>query len=258
MLFRSLNWSHDHAKLLLSEVISANESYLHVLDLASGKAELITPRGADKIVWSGGTFAPDDASMFSVTDKGAEFQRLVRFDLATRKERVLTADIPWDIDDFALSQDGKKIACVANEAGTSVLRILDPETGKVLAQPKLPLGVIGNVKWRGSSEIGFSLNSARSPTDAWSLDVASGDITRWTESETGGIDPAQFAEPELMQIASFDGVKVSGLLYRPDAKKFAGPRPCVVVIHGGPEGQSRPTFEGRYNYFLNELGVALF
>jgi pimeloyl-ACP methyl ester carboxylesterase len=31
----------------------------------------------------------------------------------------------------------------------------------------------------------------------------------------------------------------------------------VVIIHGGPEGQSRPGFLGRWNYFLNELGIAL-
>jgi dipeptidyl aminopeptidase/acylaminoacyl peptidase len=30
-----------------------------------------------------------------------------------------------------------------------------------------------------------------------------------------------------------------------------------VQIHGGPEGQSRPVFLGKNNYFLNELGIAL-
>jgi dipeptidyl aminopeptidase/acylaminoacyl peptidase len=31
----------------------------------------------------------------------------------------------------------------------------------------------------------------------------------------------------------------------------------IVSIHGGPESQSRPTFQARNNYYLNELGVAL-
>jgi dipeptidyl aminopeptidase/acylaminoacyl peptidase len=251
-------WSHDRAKLLLSESISANESYLHLLDLATGKTTLLTARGGEKIAWNGGAFAPDDASFFTVTDKGSEFGRLVRFDLATRAERVFTKDIPWDIADFELSPDGRQIACVANEAGVSVLRILNADSGAVIAQPKIPVGVVGSVKWRGNTELGFSLNSARSPMDAWSFELAMGALTRWTESETGGLDPAQFSEPELVQISSFDGVKLSGFLYRPDAKKFAGPRPCMVVIHGGPEGQSLPTFQGRSNFYLNELGVALF
>jgi dipeptidyl aminopeptidase/acylaminoacyl peptidase len=31
----------------------------------------------------------------------------------------------------------------------------------------------------------------------------------------------------------------------------------LIDIHGGPEGQSRPGFLGRNNYYLNELGIAL-
>ena len=39
--------------------------------------------------------------------------------------------------------------------------------------------------------------------------------------------------------------------------KFSGPRPLIIDIHGGPEGQSRPGFRGRTNYYLNELGIAV-
>src|SRR6202162_4036363 len=48
----------------------------------------------------------------------------------------------------------------------------------------------------------------------------------------------------------------SGFLYKP-AAKFTGKRPVLVVIHGGPEGQSQPTFLVRSNYYLDELGIAL-
>jgi dipeptidyl aminopeptidase/acylaminoacyl peptidase len=56
---------------------------------------------------------------------------------------------------------------------------------------------------------------------------------------------------------TFDGKEISGFLYRPPAAKFPGKRPVLVVIHGGPEGQSQPVFLGRGNYYLNELGIAL-
>jgi dipeptidyl aminopeptidase/acylaminoacyl peptidase len=55
---------------------------------------------------------------------------------------------------------------------------------------------------------------------------------------------------------SFDGKTISGWLYRPPAK-FTGKRPVIVNIHGGPEGQSRPIFQGANNYYLNDLGVAI-
>ena len=49
---------------------------------------------------------------------------------------------------------------------------------------------------------------------------------------------------------------ISGFLYKPPAS-FTGKRPVMINIHGGPEGQSRPGFQGRNNYFLNELGIAI-
>ena len=83
-------------------------------------------------------------------------------------------------------------------------------------------------------------------------------MTRWTRSETGGLDAGVNVEPELVEVRSFDGERVSGFLYRPDAARFPGRRPLIVNIHGGPEGQSRPGFLGRNNYLLNELGIAIF
>src|SRR5437667_9972131 len=49
---------------------------------------------------------------------------------------------------------------------------------------------------------------------------------------------------------------ISGFLYKPPAK-FGGKRPVLLIMHGGPEGQSVPTFLGRNHYLLNELGIAL-
>jgi dipeptidyl aminopeptidase/acylaminoacyl peptidase len=88
------------------------------------------------------------------------------------------------------------------------------------------------------------------------VDVTTGTLERWTESETGGLNAQAFSEPELVRWKSFDGRTISGFLYKP-AARFSGPRPVIVNIHGGPEGQSRPGFQGRSNYYLDELGVAV-
>ena len=107
--------------------------------------------------------------------------------------------------------------------------------------------------------LAFNVNSARSPSDVytWSPDAAKNLATRWTMSETGGIPADRFVEPTLATWKSFDGREISGFLYQPDAKKFPGPRPVIVQIHGGPESQARPGFLGRSNYLINDLGCAL-
>jgi dipeptidyl aminopeptidase/acylaminoacyl peptidase len=97
--------------------------------------------------------------------------------------------------------------------------------------------------------------NAQGPEDVYSLDVATGKLERWTNSETA-VPTKDFPAAELIKWKSFDGKMISGFLYRPPAK-FTGKRPVMVVIHGGPEGQSQPLFLGRQNYLLNEMGIAL-
>lgn len=253
-----LDWSPDDKQLLLSEYISINESRIHLLNHASGEVQLLTPSGGGKVSWTGALFAKDGKSIFVVTDKDSEFQRLCRLDLATKKLTPFGAEARDDVEAFDLSADGRKLAVVSNQEGVSVLRLLDARSGKILRTPKLPLGVIGAMKWHANNrDLAFTLSSARSPNDVYVLDAKTGKTERWTESETGGLDPANFVEPELIRVKSFDGLPVSAFLYRPDAKKFPGPRPVLVNIHGGPEGQSRPIFQARNNYYLNELGVVV-
>ena len=249
------DWSWDGTMLLLTEFVSANESHAHQLDLASGKVTPLTP---EKAVHEGAKFSRDGRSVFVLSDAGSEFTQLVRLDLADGSRTVLTAGHVWDVERFELSPDGKTVAFSTNEDGASALHLLDVATGKEAPTPKTPLGVIGGIEWHENGrDLGFTLDAARAARDAYSLDVTTGEVTRWTESETGGLDPAAFAEPELVKFPSFDGQKVSAFVYRPDATKFPGPRPVIVNIHGGPEGQSRPDFLGRSNYYVNELGCAV-
>lgn len=252
------DWSDDESKLLLMEYISINKSRIYLLDAKSGAKELLTPDEAEPVAYGGAQFARDGKGIFFTSDKDSEFQRLVRMDLRTRAVRTLV-DIPWNVEEFDLSPDGKRIAFITNEDGVGKLHLIDARSGKSQRGPKLPLGIPSGVTWHENGrDIAFSFTSARSPADAYSFDTKSGKLERWTASETGGLNTANFVEPELIKLKSFDGLAVSGFLYRPDAQKFPGKRPVVVIIHGGPEAQSRPIFQARNNYYLNELGVALF
>lgn len=252
------DWSADETKLLLEEYVSANESFIHLLDLKTGTKELLTPKGAEKVAWSGAKFARAGKTFFSTTDHGAEFQRLVEVQVATKTHRVLTVNIPWDVEQFELSPDGSTLAFITNEDGVGVLHLMDAQTGRELKPPKLPLGVLSGLDWHENSrDLAFTLSAAKSPSDAWSLDVKTGKLERWTESETGGLNPENFVEPQLVKLKSFDGLPISAFLYRPDPKKFPGPRPVIINIHGGPESQSRPIFQARNNFYSAELGVAI-
>ncbi len=256
--WQAVDWSADGKKLLVVEGISVNESYLWLVDAATGVKTLVTPKGSgEKVSYGSGKFVPAGNAVYTTTDKDAEFQRLVRLDLASGRQTVLTGKVPWDVEDFDVTHDGKRIAYVTDEDGASVIRVLEVDSGKELRVPGLPLGTVGSLQWHENGrDLGFSFSSARSPSDVYSFDVAAGKLDRWTESETGGLNPESFSEPELVRWKSFDGKPISGYLYKPGAR-FPGKRPVIVNIHGGPEGQSRPAYLGRNNYFMNELGLAM-
>jgi dipeptidyl aminopeptidase/acylaminoacyl peptidase len=234
--------------------VTNNDPYL--LDIASGR---LTPIGDPRkdVAYGELRFAPD-GTLWATSDQNSDVQRLGRLDPRTGAFRPVAPAAKWDVEEFDISKDGRTIAYAVNEAGSSRLYLLDIASGAVRQVPGLPDGQIAGLEFAPWGPLGFSLASAKSPTDAYALDPATLKVTRWTQSETGGLDPAVNVEPELVAVKSFDGLPVSGFLYRPDATRFPGKRPLIVSIHGGPEGQSRPGFQGRNNYLLNELGIAIF
>lgn len=252
-----LDWSPNDRQLLVSQYLSANESYLWLFDTQTGSRTLLTPKGKETVLYESAVFSKDGKGLYVVSDRDSEFQRLAYYDLGNKRYTPLTSKIQWDVEDFDLSEDGKRIAFVTNEDGVSVLHLLDTKTRRELALPKLPNGLIFGLKWhRNNRDLGFTFVSARSTADIYSIDVTTNKQERWTESETGGINTRTFSEADLVRWKSFDGKTISGFLYRP-AQKFTGKRPVIIDIHGGPEAQFRPVFLGRQNYYLNELGAAI-
>jgi dipeptidyl aminopeptidase/acylaminoacyl peptidase len=251
------DWSPDDKKILLLEGLSINESYLWLVDTATGEKTALTPRNAaEKVSYSEARFTKDGKGIYVTTDKDSEFQRLAYIDLETKEPTCLTTSIHWDVDAFDLTRDGKLLAFITNEEGLSVLHVRDTTSGKELPLPRIPMGVIRGLRWhRNGHDLGFSLNNSRSPGDSYSLDVSTEKLERWTVSESA-VKTESFPQAELIHWKSFDGKMISGFLYKPPAK-FSGKRSVLVDIHGGPEGQSQPVFLGRNNYFLNELGIAL-
>ena len=172
----ALDWSPDDSRLLVQEGISINESYLWLVDIATGKKELLTRKGGkEKVAYNYAAFSRDGKGIYALTDKDCEFVRLAYIDLASRKHTYLTTAIPWDIDEFALSHDRSRVAFISNEEGANVLHVRDLATGKDLPLPAMPLGLISGLQWhRNGKDIGFTYINPRSADDAYSLNIESG------------------------------------------------------------------------------------
>ena len=247
-------FSPDGRTLLLGRYTSATSGKLYLLDLVSGKLSDFNPSKTD-IAYAGGAFAPDGKSILVLSDQGSDFKRLVSIDIATGKQSPISPpDLKWDVEDFDLSPDGRLLAYAVNEGGRSRVVVQGFRTKQAVPQPNLPVGIVGGLKFSpDSSQLGITLNAATSPGDVYAFDPGNGTIARWTYSEAGGLDLAALREPELVSFKSFDGLEVPAWVYKP--AKINGKAPVIIDIHGGPEGQDRPGFNTRRQYWAAELGA---
>jgi dipeptidyl aminopeptidase/acylaminoacyl peptidase len=253
-----LDFSPDDQQLIVMNWISINESYMWIVDLATGQKTPLTPEnGTEKVAYGAAQFSRDGTKIYLTTDRDSEFQRLAGVELPEKRYVWLTPDVDWDVSQFRVSWDGRVIAFVTNEAGRDVLRLLDTATGAERAKPVIPVGIIGGLHWhKNNRDLAFDFLDPRRGADVYSLDVTSGKLQRWTFSETGGINTDEFSPPELIRWTSFDNKPITGWLSRPPAR-FAGKRPVIIQIHGGPEAQARPWLSAGNSYLVNELGVAV-
>lgn len=251
-----IDFSPDDKQLLVFNYVSVSDNQLYLIDIAHGSLRKLTDSSVP-VAYEGLQFAPD-GRLWAASDDGSDVKRLGIVNLETSLFEPVVDEKIWDITDFDISQDGRWIAFEVNHAGRSVLKFYDMQSGKVRSVDALPDGVISGVKFAPWGELGITLNSNRTGTDAYSVNPETLVVTRWTKSETGGLDAAENVAPELIEIESFDGEKMSGFLYRPDPDRHKGKRPLIISIHGGPEGHATPRFLGRDNYLINELGIAIF
>ncbi|NWH07821.1 MAG: S9 family peptidase [Alphaproteobacteria bacterium] len=255
----AIDWTQDGSKLLLINSVSVAEDHLYVLDLASGELTEIN-KSDDKIAYVTARFTPDGQSVITALDAGREFLTLARIPVAGGDITWLSSDIAWDVEDFDLSPDGTLIAFSTNENGLSKIHVRRLADGAQVRTPDLPLGIAGGLSFDPEGKhLGFTFSNSQSSGDVWTFAIETGELTRWTASEVGGLDTTKFIVPELIAYPTFDEVDgqkrmIPAFYYKP-AKP--GPLPVIIYIHGGPESQERPGFTTTYQYWLNELGIAI-
>ena len=247
-----VDWSSDGSKILVQQYISITKSRIFTLDLESGDFTEFNP---DVDVAYNGAVLLEDGDILTVTDKDSEFANLVRFDAETGAITNYTAGTNWGVSSWDVSPDESTVVFTLNEGGLGTIKLLDLRTGGIRNGPDLPVGIASGTTFSpDGSQVGFTFNGATSPADAWSFDVATLRLTRWTEAEVGGLNPDDFVTPTLFTYPNEAGMEIPAFRYVPEGD---GPHPVIIQIHGGPEGQSRPGFSSTYQYWASELGVAV-
>jgi dipeptidyl aminopeptidase/acylaminoacyl peptidase len=261
----ALDWSRDGTRLLIERVVSINESYPATFDMASKKKTPLPITAAGPVAFGSMKFSSGGKSVWLASDAQGEFRQLARLDLGTMKYAWLTADIPWDVDAIEVDPVSGRVAFTVNEDGASSLYLVENDlTEKARARRvDLPLGQVTSLEFSpDGKQLGFTLARPDVPADAYSLLLAGAvdggsRLTRWTYSEVGGLDGATFVTASRVQFPSFDGLKIPAYYFKPRKASKDHPVGVLINIHGGPESQFRPSFNGTEQFYLNELGMAV-
>lgn len=249
-----LDWSIDDRKLLLWKYFSVSESYLYLADVTTGEITALE-KSNRKLGIRAARFAPDGRGIYVVSDEDGEFAQLHYIDMVTHDSHKLTANVPWDIEAFDASGDGRYLAYVANIDGVSHLTIIDNTQKLTLEVPGVPQGHISGLRFDHTGHrLAFSAESAQVPRDAYVYDLQKSALERWTRSEAGPLDERTFVGAELVRYPTWDRRMISAYVYRPHTP---GPHPVLINIHGGPEAQYRPDFDAFTQFLVNELGYAV-
>jgi len=250
-MFVPVAWSPDGRYLSALRLVSNTDSDILVMDMSGGEVLNLTAHEGETS-FSPGPWHPDGSGLFFFSDTGREFTGLAFYTLADKSWAwVETPD--HDVENAAVSQDGRILIWVVNENGASKLYGRSLTTGNPLALPELPVGVIDAITINpNGSKVALIFTSPREAANLYEFDLRTGDMLALGQSMIGGIDPEDLIVPEAIFYPTHDGRQIPAWLYRP--KEVTGKVPVMLSIHGGPESQERPRYmyNGAYQYLLQQ------
>lgn len=203
------------------------------------------------------TFDVGSKYLYYLTDSGSEFRHVARYDLATGKTEVVEK-APWDVSYTYFSDTGKYRVTAVNEDARTRIKIYETATGKQISLPQLPNADITGVNISRSEKLmAFYLNGDRSPSNLYVYDFATKKATKLTDSLNPEINAADLVDSQVIRYKSFDNLEVPSILYKPKNASAEHKAPALVLVHGGPGGQTRVGYSALTQYLVNHGYVVL-
>jgi dipeptidyl aminopeptidase/acylaminoacyl peptidase len=235
---------------------SPADSDIYLYNTATKDSKNITAHSGD-VANSAETFDGASKYLYYLTDANSEYRYVARYDLATGKWDVVEK-APWDVSYTYFSENGKYRVTAVNEDARTKIKIYDTASGKLVALPQLPNADITGVNISRSEKLmAFYLNGDRSPSNLYVYDFASKKATKLTDSLNPEINTADLVESQVIRYKSFDGVDIPSILYKPKQASAQHKVPALVLVHGGPGGQTRVGYSALTQYLVNHGYVVL-
>ncbi len=248
--------SDNKRYLTLTKVKTSADQDIYLHDFQTGQTKHLTPHQGE-VAFSPLQITPDNKKLLYLSDEGSEFKYVKAYDLATGKSEQ-GEKAAWDVSFAYFSRTGRYRVSGLNQDARTVINIVDTKTGQNVKLPNLPDGDVTGVTFSDSEKkMAFYVNSSQSPANLFVYDFGTNKVTQLTQSLNPEIAPADLVAGEIIRYKSFDGMEIPALLYKPKDMKPGEKRPALLVIHGGPGGQTRLNYSPLNQYLLNHGYVLL-
>lgn len=244
----ALSSNKQYLALTKSITTSINELYLY--DLKNDKLIPISPE--DPNASYGATdFSLDNKTFYYITDEGAEFSYLVKYDIGSgKKEKMYEED--WDVSYAYFSYNEKYLVIGVNEDARTQIRLFDAKTMNPVQFPDIDAGEISSVRIsRDEKMMSFSAGSSRSTSDIYTYNFKSGKVVKLTNTLNPEINPEDLVAGKVVRYKSFDGLEIPAIMYMPHEASEENKVPALVWVHGGPGGQSTLYYRPLIQYLVN-------
>jgi dipeptidyl aminopeptidase/acylaminoacyl peptidase len=248
--------SPDRRLLAFVRRTSNRDSDLFLYDRQTGRETLLS-FGEDDARPRPLEFSSDGRHLYYTTDRDSEFRYLVRYDVGTGEHRTVLRP-EWDVTNASLSPGGRYLAVAINVDARTEVHLLETGILEPIPLPSLPSGDITAIAFsRDERRLAFLVGSGRSPGDLYVADLDQGRPRLLVPTLSPEIDPKQLVEPEVVRFASFDGLEIPGLLYRPHTASPDVSVPAMIWLRGSTDGQARVAYAPLIQYLVSR-GYAVY
>ena len=221
--------------------MSINKTDLYRIDIANGLDDPIGDHSL-KIAYGGAQYAPDGTLWSPRTRARIPAPRHAR-----PPNRLFTA-VPraaLGCRSFDISDEGRFIAYVLNEAGSSRLKLLDLPGRRTRIVTSLPKGGRRRRRGRALGDVGLTLVLGPFRGEVYSVNPATLPSPAGPKARPGGrARPKVNIEHEADRTASFDGRSIGLPLSPPDPPDFPGARPLIVISMAAPKANPSRSSSG--------------
>lgn len=244
--------SSDGRWLALDKPRTSADSDIYVVDLTSDDKEpVLITRHDGNVDHSTLAILADNRHLVYATDEHGEFRQAWRYDLESgEREPLVEAD--WDVLYVSESPSGRYLTWGINADARTEVTVHDRAADEDIELPALPPGEMRSVRFsRDETHMALIINADNSPSNIHVIDLVDGNSRQLTDALNPAIDPADLVVSEVIRYESFDGLEIPSILYKPHQASADNPVPGLVLVHGGPGGQTRTGYRAMVQHLVN-------